>query len=268
MSTPVRKTSLGMQAIGVTPAAPSSTEDDWRGAALNDRDDKAVGIVLTLLIHFGVLGGAVGMNYLDSGRPKKEEKYQTIEAGLAIKKKATAPKSKLPQKEEAPKVKPPDAPTIAKNPDVVPQPDKKKEKTPPKEAVDPNSVFEKYRHNQDVGTTAQTEDQEGSEYGTLDRAKGDPYVGELIGRMTADFVVPSVVSNTSLVTMGCVKIDDDGKIQDRTIDPEHKSGSHAFNSAVERRLKETTDMEKPVPNYLKKMLVGKFVCVPYTSKRE
>ena len=52
------------------------------------------------------------------------------------------------------------------------------------------------------------------------------------------------------------------------IDPEHKSRNHAFNSAVERRLDQTTDMDKPVPDKLKPMLVGKFVCATYTSKRE
>jgi hypothetical protein len=109
---------------------------------------------------------------------------------------------------------------------------------------------------------------DGSEYGTLERAKGDPYIGELIGRMTTEFVVPTVVSDRKLNTWGCVKLDADGKISDRALDPEHKSRSHAFNSAVEARLKLTTDMEQPVPERLKKMLVGKFVCATYTSSLE
>ena len=55
----------------------------------------------------------------------------------------------------------------------------------------------------------------------------------------------------------------DGKVANVQLDPEHKSGNAAFNSAVLRRLKLTTDMEKPVPDNLKGDLVEKWACVPY-----
>jgi len=83
--------------------------------------------------------------------------------------------------------------------------------------------------------------------------------------MTADFTIPSVVTEEGLLTWGCVKLDADGKILDRKIDPDHKSRSHAFNSAEGERLKQTTDMESAVPVHLRAMLVGKFVCATYRS---
>ncbi len=265
MANEIRKTSLGMQAVGVAPVA---TVEDHR-APPNDGRAHVLGFLVTVLVHAGVAALLFVMTAHEQNRPIREVPYQAIEAGLAIKKKATEkPKSKMPQKEPAPEVKPPDQPKIATNPDVVPPPTD--EKKPKKPDVDPSSVFDKYRR-MDTTSTDETEVEgadDGSEFGTLERAKGDPYVGELIGRMTTEFFVPSVVSDIDLVTFGCVKLDAEGKIQDRALDPEHKSRSHAFNSAVQRRLDETTDMDKPVPNHLQKMLVGKFVCATYTSKRE
>jgi hypothetical protein len=81
--------------------------------------------------------------------------------------------------------------------------------------------------------------------------------------MTVDFTVPSVVTRTGLETWGCVKLDADGKVEGHAIDPEHKSGESAFDSAVEDRLAKTTNMEQPVPGHLTSMLVGKFVCATY-----
>jgi len=227
-----------------------------------------------------VVGSMVVIGHFEARSHERHEIEEpvAIEAGLAFKSKSTGgKKSKLPQKELAPKIKPPDVEGIARNPDAVPKPDepkKPKDRTPvPPEKVDPNSVFAKYRDKEtgETKTGEQRSDdtkqgaEDGSDFGTLERAKGDPYVAELIGRMTVDFTVPSVVTEEGLVTWGCVKLEDDGKVADRKIDPDHKSGSHAFNSAVWERLKQTTDMEAPVPGHLKSMLVGKFVCATYRT---
>ncbi len=266
MANEIRKTSLGMQAIGATPLAPF---EPARRPARADRRMHAYGLSVTILLHTAVFGVVLVMNVVEKQHlaARVEPPYQAIEAGLAFKRKSTkGPKSKLPQKEAEKPKPPPEAPKIASNPDIVPQPkeDKKREE---KEA---QSVFEKYRRmeTQADDTDEQEGSDEGSEYGTLEQTKGDPYVGELIGRMIVDFTVPTVVRDQKLTTWGCVKLDGEGRIQDRTIDPEHKSRSHAFNSAVEERLKQTTDMDKPVPNYLKPMLVGKFVCATYSSRTE
>jgi hypothetical protein len=279
MANEIRKTSLGMQRVG---AQPIRGADLPRGEMRRGSDGRAHvwGLGVTLFLHIGIAAAIIFMNEIDRShvQKQKEEPYTAIEAGLAIKQKSQAgKKTPLPQKDVAAKVKPPDAPTVSKNAEAVPKEDKKEKKPEPAPAqdTDAKSIFDKYRRV-DTGATQggdkqdqnQIGDPNGSEFGTLERAKGDPYVGELIGRMTTDFVVPSVVADQGLTTFGCVKLDADGKITDRAIDPDHKSRSHAFNSAVEERLKLTTDMEKPVPSHLKKMLVGKFVCATYTSRTE
>lgn len=280
MANEIRKTSLGMQRIG---AQQFRGADLPRGEMRRGSNTRAQvwGVVVTLFLHAAIAGAIFFMNEIDRSHveKQKEEPYTAIEAGLAIKQKSQAgKKTPLPQKDVAAKVKPPDAPTVSKNAEAVPKDEPKKEKKPdpaPAQDTDAKSIFDKYRRV-DTGETQGGEKQDqnqigdpnGSEFGTLERAKGDPYVGELIGRMVTDFVVPSVVSDQGLTTFGCVKLDADGKITDRAIDPDHKSRSHAFNSAVEERLKLTTDMEKPVPSHLKKMLVGKFVCATYTSRTE
>ena len=279
MANEIRKTSLGMQAVSGQPFREFPRGEIGGGA----RDPRAHvwGAGVTIFLHIGIAATIIFMNEIDRSHveKQKEEPYQAIEAGLAIKKTSQAgKKSALPQKDVVAKVKPPEAPTVSKNADAVPKPEEKKEKKPdyvPPDSTDSKSVFDKYRHL-DTGDTQggdkqdqnQNGSENGSEFGTLERAKGDPYVGELIGRMTTDFAIPTVVADQSLTTFGCVKLDTDGKITDRAIDPDHKSRSHAFNSAVEERLKLTTDMDKPVPSHLKKMLVGKFVCATYTSRTE
>lgn len=280
MANEIRKTSIGMQRVGGQQIRPL---DLPRGEMRRGSDTGAAvwGIAVTLFLHAAIGGAVFFMNELDRSHveKQKEEPFTSIEAGLAIKQKSQAgKKSALPQKDVAAKVKPPDAPTVSKNADAVPKDEPKKKKEPdpaPAQDTDAKSVFDKYRRV-DTGDTQGGDKQDqnkvgdpnGSEFGTLERAKGDPYVGELIGRMVTDFVVPSVVSDQGLTTWGCVKLDADGKITDRAIDPDHKSRSYAFNSAVEERLKLTTDMEKPVPSHLKKMLVGKFVCATYTSQTQ
>jgi hypothetical protein len=249
-----------------------------------EQDLWLIGIVMTVVLHGLVVGGCAVVGYIDHQKVDKraslaDEKYETIEAGLAIKKKSSGkPKSKLPQKDVAPKVKAPAAPGVAMDADAKPTDPKEKKKPEeyiPPDKIDAASVFDKFR-NVDTGENAAMESvepgtdaedalgqEDGSEFGILDKAKGDPYVGELIGRMIKDFTVPSVVTDTGLETWGCVKLADDGKIDEWKLDPDHRSKNHAFNSAVEDRLKATTDMEAPVPDHLKKLLVEQFACVKF-----
>lgn len=241
------------------------------------------GIVFAVIVHALVLGSCAVMEHLDGKKTERrattleQEKVTTIEAGLAIKKKsASGKKSKLPQKDVAAKVKPPEAPGVAMDPNAAVDPDRKKDKNEyiPPDKQDPSSVFDKFR-NVDTGEQGATLDkaggdnenvagsEDGSEFGLLDKAKGDPYVGELVGRVMKDFTVPSVVTEEGLETWGCVRLEANGKVAEWKIDPEHKSKSHAFNSAVEDKLKNTTDMEQPVPDHLKKLLVEQFACVRF-----
>jgi len=266
----VRKTAYGMQAyVPVAEAAPRP-----RSSA----PSHLVGMVVTIGIHVMIFGGVYFMHLADTDlikRRAQEEPVQAIEAGLAIKHKAAAKKSPLPSKEVTEKVKPPDAPTVSKNAEAIPEEKpKKKPDYVPKEAQDQKSVFEKYR-NLDTGSLTskapghadsnQGGSEDGSEFGLLERAKGDPYVGELIGRMTVDFVVPTVVT-AKVAAWGCVKLDVSGKIAERFVDPQHKSRSAAFNSAVEERLRRTSDMDKPVPSHLKELLVKQGACVIFKNE--
>ena len=268
--TPIaRKTAYGMKAY--TPIA------DAAPRRRTTTPSHVFGFIVTVGIHILIFGGVYVMHLADTdliNRRAKEEPVHAIEAGLAIKQKAAEKKSALPSKEVTEKVKPPDAPTVSKDAEAVPE-DKPKKKPDyvPKDAQDKKSVFDKYR-NLDTGSlTSKTPghadsnqggSEDGSEFGLLERAKGDPYVGELIGRMTVDFVVPTVVT-AKVAAWGCVKLDEGGKIAERFVDPQHKSRSAAFNSAVEERLRRTSDMDKPVPNHLKELLVRQGACVIFKN---
>lgn len=218
------------------------------------------------------------MGVFDSQRGNASKPFEppvaSIEAGLAIRRQATSgKKSRLPQKEMAPKVKP-SVTGVAMDPSAVPSKDTTKDVPP--SMVDPEAVFEKYRQAAAAGEAAAEGDpgkdeenrrgvSEGSEWGTVEDAKGDPYVAELVGRMTTspEIVVPSVVTQgAGLLTQGCVRLDERGKIVFRGLG-DSKSPSHAFNSAVEKRLAITPDMEQPVPEHVKDLLVVQGICVPF-----
>lgn len=239
-----------------------------------------VGLIVTLSVHLGVFGAVWGMNALDKkrieDRARLSDQVVVIEAGLAFKKKERrGRRSRLPQKEQAPKVKPQDV-SVTRDATAKPETRDKKERAPA-DKLDPESVFDKYRNVETVGDSANVGsgggddvDQEGSdlgsEWGTLDQAKGDPYVGELVGRMTQNppITVPSVVPRgEGLETYGCVRLAPDGSIVGRVVPDEHKSANRVFNRAVEERLKITTDMDRPVPAHLKELLIEKGICVPY-----
>src|SRR5947207_3009930 len=174
------------------------------------RDEKQIHMMagaVTHLFHTAIVMVVVSMQWKSCGagataHALDKDDYHPIEAGLAIKSKSSGKKSSLPTKDVQQKVKPPDGPTVATDPTKAEKVDpKKKDQTyTPPDAVDPKSVMDKYR-NMDTGTAFSKDNKapdesnqagaaDGSEYGTLDKAKGDPYVGELIGRMTKDFTVP------------------------------------------------------------------------------
>jgi hypothetical protein len=246
---------------------------------------RSIALVLTLIVHFAVIGGLAVTGRCEADRLAKranleEEQLQHIEAGLAVKSKsARGRKSHQPQKDVQHKVSPNDI-VVAKDDKSKPPDDKDKKKDEkPDNEVDPESVFNKHREGAEGKPTdepaaeAPGADEEnkagqadGSDFGRLDKATGDAYEGELVGRMTVnpDLEVPSTVpEGTNLETWGCLKLSPDGKVANVQLDPEHKSGNAAFNSAVLRRLKLTTDMDKPVPDKLKGDLVEKWACVPY-----
>lgn len=248
---------------------------------MTERTLHVVAGVVAVAMHAGLAGGVWGMNWLDRAHVERRARladasHVTIEAGLAIKSKtAEGKKSSLPSKDVAPKVRPPDVRGVASDPEAAPSPNNQDTPIVPPSMVDPRSVFDKYRNLDTTGESttgaAGGDDQnvagspDGSEWGTVDDAKGDPYVGELVGRMTTnpELMVPTVVTDSGLETLGCVRLDPDGRISERSIDKENKSRNATFNRAVEERLKATTDMDEPVPAHLHDLLVKRGICVPY-----
>ncbi|MFH0902847.1 MAG: hypothetical protein V2A73_19635 [Pseudomonadota bacterium] len=240
---------------------------------------RGLGIAVTLLVHLGVMGGVWGMGILDRRHVARrvaalqDDGFVSIEAGLAIRASSAAGrKTSLPSKKGTVKQQSAEASGVARNLEESRVSEAKKTT----EEIDPEAVFNKYRQVQtdEVGenTGGKGEDPEeragaedGSEWGTLEEAKGDPYVAELVGRMTTnpELVVPSLVADTGLLTLGCVRLDSAGKIIERTVDAEHKSRNATFNRAVAQRLKQTSEMEKPVPEHLHELLVKRGICVPY-----
>jgi hypothetical protein len=250
-------------------------------AATTDSDPlfHAVGVTVAVGLHVGLALVIFGLSQVGSrhdAERKSPKDLRHIEAGLARRSqiaggKASALPSKTVTQKAAPRTN-----GVASNAERATDPTHRPDdKTLPPGAIDVNAVMNQYRPGQtDEGTQTGDEgsgaenvpgDPNGSKLGNLDKAKGDPYVGELIGRMSVDFVVPSAVpEGKGLETWGCVRLSPDGKIAERMLDPEHKSPVHAFNSAVEDRLGQTTDMEQPVPDDLTSLLVDQFACHVYT----
>lgn len=241
---------------------------------MTDRGLHIGGILVTVLLHGAVVGGAwgLGSSGMSAADRARLDEPVVIEAGLARRAKSGGKKSRLPSKDLAPAVKP-DAEKVAidgaKSSPTTP-PDPKPKDRPTAEEIDPAATFEKFRQAGARGEATgqggaddgnQTGAADGSEWGTLDTTKGDPYVGELVGRMTTnpDLTVPSIVPAGGLETWGCVKLDGSGKITDRELPDEHRSANKSFNRAVEERLKQTSDMEQAAPKHL----VGRWLCVPY-----
>jgi hypothetical protein len=239
---------------------------------------KRLGMVVTLAVHVVAIGGVWAMGHYDGQKVTarallEEQAFTHIEAGLAIKSKsASGRKSRLPQKDLGAKARPQAGPSFASDPDSLPK-DKKDELARPKD-VDLQSLMNRNRNVDTTEGEAATEspgvDEEsqvgqadGSEFGTLEEARGDPYVGELSGRMEKNLVIPVTVKDESLETLGCVRLDASGKIVERVVPPEYRSRNHAFNQAVEEALKHTTDMEAPVPAHLVKLLVENPICKRY-----
>jgi len=244
----------------------------------------AIGLAVALhalLLVGGYLAGQREVSAKSSKGSLGEQELQHIEAGLAVKSKSTkGRKTKQPQKDVARKISPNDV-VVSKDDQAKPEDkDKPKDEKPkPEDEIDPEAIFKKHREGAegtpttDPAVAENGSDEEskagqadGSEFGRLEKAKGDPYVGELVGRMTVnpELEVPSTVpEGQGLVTYGCIKLRADGSIANRQLDPDSKSNNPAFNSAVLRRLQQTTDMEQPVPENLRDMLVEKWACVPY-----
>lgn len=93
---------------------------------------------------------------------------------------------------------------------------------------------------------------------------GHPYLGDLVGRMMQNFRPPRLDGRVE--AWGCVRVDAGGEIVDYLLDPEHRSGHARFDAAVEKSLILSKQLHgDPVPEELKPILLGKYVCATFRN---
>ncbi len=195
-----------------------------------------------------------------------------IEAALAYKKKDK--KKRQPQKRKKKKFKPTNE-KFSRDDKAEPK-DKSKEK--PKvepDDIDHLAVLKKNRDLMEDDTESETGSEEdldegaifGDEWGSGDKNKGDPYIGGLRSRMQRTFrgEAPGFTKAGETV-WGCVKLDEDGKVDESEIPEEGRSSVAALNSAMEETLKKVPKMDKPVPPHLIKLLTEMGVCFRFKTK--
>jgi hypothetical protein len=230
------------------------------------------GIGLTALLHgaliFLVLSKGEAMGCGGGGGDAEAsgfEEAETIEAALAFKK--VAPKDRQPQKQKKEKYAPVDAPRVSNDPSAIPDDKKPDPKIAPRpDEIDPASILHKNRvQDENLSSTGADElpregADDGSEWGTERDAKGDPYVGELVGRVKSGWTVPALETGSGLAK-GCVRLDGDGKIKAREL--AKRSSNANLDRSVEEALRTAPDMEAPVPDHLLELLTVKGLCINF-----
>lgn len=227
------------------------------------------GLSLTFLLHAAVVvillsrgdeAGCAGGD--DADAASRFQDSQTIEASLAFK--AVEPKDRQPQKEKKKKYAADDKAPVIADPDAGPRPEAPEHEVKVKpDEIDIASVLKKNKmQNPDLSSTGADEipkegSASGSEWGTETDAKGDPYAGELKGRIHSAWELPALEKGTGAVE-GCVKLDKNGKIVDRFV--KKKSGNANLDRSVEVALRQAPDMSEPVPDHLVDLMTAKGIC--------
>ena len=241
------------------------------------RQQQFLGISATLLIHGALIAVIIGGHHvgcLGSGTGEAEASGQfkdsrVISAGLARKK--VEKKSRQPQKRKKKTFKPNQGQKVTRD-ENAPTAKKKKDNLRVKpDEIDFKSVFDKNRvQDDDLGTKGVDEvpvdgSATGSVWGTEKQAHGDPYVGELRGRIWSVWRVPSLETGSGKVE-GCVRLAEDGKITAR--ETRKKSKNSNLNRSVYLALKNAPDMDKPVPAHIKQLLVVEGICFEFNLEEE
>lgn len=233
-----------------------------------NREPVFVGASVTVLLHAALVfltvaqGEALGCGGGGGADETSFEQAETIEASLAFKK--VSAKDKQPQKQKKQKFAPVDAIKLSNDASQIPEDRKEDPKIVPREdEIDPTSVLQKNRaQDENLSSTGVDElprdgAEDGSEWGTERDARGEPYVGELKGRIYSAWKVPALETGTG-TTVGCVRLDKDGAITDREL--KTRSSNANLNRSVEEALREAPAMEEPVPDHLVNLLTVKGIC--------
>jgi hypothetical protein len=238
---------------------------------MKDGQSIFTGIAATALLHLFV-AGLVVMKNDDSGcggggsaQATDFAQAETIEASLAFKE--VKPKNKQPQKKKKKKFKPKVEDGASKVEEHKPEEKEKKERVRPDEdEIDYNSILDKNRkQDDDLSDTGSDEipvegAAAGSEWGTEKMAKGDPYVGELKGRIYSVWRVPALETGVG-EALGCVRLSVEGEVVDRELKKRSKNSN--LNRSVQVALKNAPPMESPVPDKLKTLLTVNGICFKF-----
>ena len=238
---------------------------------MRDKPSIFSGLAATLLLHLLVAGLVVAKND-DSGcgggataDATEFARAETIEASLAFKE--VKPKNKQPQKKKKRKFRPKEQDGASKVETHKPEQKKKDKRLRPEEdEIDFNSILNKNRkQDEDLSDTGSDEmpvegSAAGSEWGTEKQARGDPYVGELKGRVYSVWKVPALETGTG-VAIGCVRLNTDGEIVDRELKERSKNSN--LDRSVEVALKDAPAMDRPVPDKLKTLLTVNGICFKF-----
>ncbi len=236
---------------------------------MRDTPSIVSGLAFTVLLHLFVVGAAIskggtsGCGSDEASGSTDFAQAETIEASLAFKE--VKPKNKQPQKKKKQKFRPKAEDGASKNEKLKPKVEKPKKETLPVEddEIDINSILDKNRkQDEDLSDTGSDEtpvegSPTGSEWGTEKEARGDPYVGELKGRVYSVWKVPALETGNGKA-VGCVRLDKDGAIVDRELKKRSKNTN--LDRSVEVALKDAPAMDKPVPDALVNLLTVKGIC--------
>jgi hypothetical protein len=206
-------------------------------------------------------GEALGCEGRGGALASRFEEAQTIEASLAFKK--VSPKDRQPQKQRKQKFAPVDPIKLSTDPSQTPE-DRKEQPLPPREdEIDPAETLNKNRAQDETLSSTGAEElprdgaDDGSEWGTERDARGEPYVGELKGRIHSAWKVPALETGAGKA-VGCVRLDRAGTIKDRELKERSKNAN--LDRSVEEALREAPAMEAPVPDHLVDLLTVKGIC--------
>lgn len=199
------------------------------------------------------------------------EDMEAIEASIAVRKKP----AKQPQKKfqaPTPEEKPVGVSRDENKPPEPPKPPEDK-KPPPKENKDklPVDPLDKFRRPVDDEPVGKPTDDVGefndNERGFADETKGDPFFQRLARDVNENWSIPTIVSTTG-AAVGCVRIEQDGKISAVKVDP--PSGDSSLDTSVEQAMKAIKKIRsgnpEQVPTHLLKQATTKWICFKFEPK--